>query len=324
MTNYKQWDVGPKFDHPVAGQRGITTGSSSSKEKQDIVESTVRPIKMSYTSYEQTKGVGDSDEPIIIMHGLLGSKTNWNSLSKAIHNKTKKKVVAVDARNHGESPHTTELTYNHLAADIKALMDDLSFKKATLIGHSMGGRAVMLVAHRFPELVKELIVVDISPQRTSPNLKNLLKCFEAMRLVKVDPKTPLSAARKSADSQLSKYITDPGLRQFLLTNLVEGEDGKYKWRVNLDAITSNFSTNISNFPTLNSTYSGPTLFIGGTNSDYLLKEEEKEILKLFPRAHFTYIQDAGHWVHSEKPEEFLKLVNAFVQNPDDFGKTLQK
>ncbi|KAL0266382.1 UNVERIFIED_CONTAM: hypothetical protein PYX00_008934 [Menopon gallinae] len=305
--------LGVVYYSNAASGKGVTKGSNSGEAVQQIIE----PIKMAYTSYEATKLNDDKHVPVIIMHGLLGSKSNWNSLSKAIHNKTKKKIIAVDARNHGESPHTKELTYNHLAADVRALVSDLNLTKATMIGHSMGGRTMMLVALRYPELVHKLVVVDISPLGTSPSLNHMTKYFEAMKLVKIEPKVPLSLARKSADFQLSTYISvslDPGLRQFLITNLVENDGGKYKWRVNLDSIISNFQTNISSFPPVGSAqFIGPTLFIGGGNSDYLRKEEESGIKKLFPNASFSYIPEAGHWVHAEKPEEFLKIVTTFLQ-----------
>lgn len=312
--NCKSFRTSYLLSNSVTGQGLSSRGSRKNTNAGDVIENSVVPVKMAYTSYESTTSSKDS-EPIVIMHGLLGSKSNWNSLSKAIHNQTKKKVIAVDARNHGESPHTVEHTYNHLAADVKALLMDLSISQANMIGHSMGGRTMMLVALRYPEIVKKLCVVDISPIGSSPSLKHMVKYFEAMKLVKLEPKLPLSTARKSADSQLSSYISDPGLRQFIITNLVEGEGGHYKWRVNLDSITKNFVNNISGFPNVGSSvYNGPTLFIGGGNSDYLRREDEEAIKKFFPKAKFTYIPDAGHWVHADKPQEFLNILMSFIQN----------
>jgi len=99
---------------------------------------------MAYSSYESTKA--PSTCPLVIMHGLLGSKSNWRSLSKSLHAKTGRKVVAVDARNHGDSPHDDHLSYNHLAEDVRALLTDLKIDQSVLLGHSMGGRAMMLAA----------------------------------------------------------------------------------------------------------------------------------------------------------------------------------
>jgi abhydrolase domain-containing protein 11 len=99
---------------------------------------------MAYSSYESTKL--PSTCPLVIMHGLLGSKSNWRSLSKSLHAKTGRKVVAVDARNHGDSPHDENLSYNHMAEDVRSLLTNLGIEQSVLLGHSMGGRAMMLSA----------------------------------------------------------------------------------------------------------------------------------------------------------------------------------
>lgn len=292
------------------------TGSGGSIK----IGNSIEPVKMAYTSYESTKpSFISTDCPVIIMHGLLGSKANWNAISKILHSNTKRKVLAVDARNHGDSPHTTELTYNHLVEDLRALMIDLSIERATFIGHSMGGRAVMLMALRYPELVEKLVVVDISPVAVSPGLSIMPKYFEAMMSVKLVKNIPLSKARRMADEQLAKYVLDSGTRQFFLTNLVEAEGGHYKWRVNLDSIIHNFN-NIATFPTVGTSCSVPTLFIVGANSDYVRCEDHEEIKRLFPAVKFVTISGAGHWVHADKPNELLLVTKEFIQNREDRRK----
>lgn len=121
------------------------SGTRRIKDKEKI-----EPVDLAYASYESTD-IGYGATPVVIMHGLLGSKNNWNSLSKAFHQKTipQRKIVAVDARNHGDSPHTIEHTYDHLVEDIKQLLQRLKISKACLLGHSMGGRAMMLFALKY-------------------------------------------------------------------------------------------------------------------------------------------------------------------------------
>ncbi|KAJ9600716.1 hypothetical protein L9F63_026147 [Diploptera punctata] len=295
---------------PLVSRLGIVEKTpnakiSSSGDSIKIGDS-IQPVKLAYSSYESTKPSSNHLEwPVIIMHGLLGSKANWNSMSKMLHNKTNRKIFAVDARNHGDSPHTEELSYNHLAEDLRALMNDLAIKRATFIGHSMGGRAVMLLGLRYPELVEKLIVVDISPVNVSANLSTMPKYFEAMKSVKIDENIPLSKARKIADEQLAKHIS------FLLTNLVEAEGGSYKWRINLDSIARNFS-NIANFPSAGTTCPVPTLFIAGANSDYIRVEDHNRIKEIFPAAVFVTIPGAGHWVHADKPNEVLEVLEKFI------------
>lgn len=277
----------------------------------------IEPIKMSYSSYESAlEDHKDIGPPIIIMHGLLGSRYNWNSIAKAILNRVKRKIIAVDARNHGDSPHTYAFSYNHLCVDTVELMKDLKLKNATLMGHSMGGRAMMLVALQYPHLVDRLVIVDISPVGESPGMSHIPKLFDAMRSVKLEANISMSRARKEAEQQLRQKIIDSGLIQFLLTNLIEAADGSYTWRVNIDSLSRNFESKIIKFPTVNGTYSRPTLFIGGGKSEYIRKDDHDGVRKFFPSAQFEYIPDAGHWVHAEKPKEFVDILSNFIEKTD--------
>lgn len=277
------------------------------------------PVKLSYTSYEsikENKRNPNKEYPIIIMHGLFGSKSNWNTLSKSIHRKTKRKVIVVDARNHGDSPHSSNMSYKDMAEDVIQLLNDLGFERAVLVGHSMGGSAMMYTALNFPQHVEKLAVVDMSPIRTSPSLLQIKKIFEAMDLVTADGSPTLSKARKIVDQQLEKSIKSSALRQFLIANLIEVDSGKYKWRVNLPVLEQAFSTQIAVFPKVDSKiYANPTLFIGGANSDYIRVEDHNAIKKLFPLAEFHYIAGANHWVHADKPIEFVDLLTNFINHP---------
>ncbi|KAJ8680874.1 hypothetical protein QAD02_016661 [Eretmocerus hayati] len=293
----------------VVFERGLTNTQSSQK-----------PVKLAYASYESTKETSEesSRAPILIMHGLFGSKSNWNSLSKSIHQKTNRKVVTIDARNHGDSPHASQMSYYHMTEDIALLLKDLEISKVILVGHSMGGGAVMYTALSYPELVEKLIVIDFCPTKTSPSLLSMMNLFEAMRSIALDGSPSLSKARKLADEQLSTYIKSNAIRQFLLTNLVESEPGKYKWRINLPVLEDSFSTRIAEFPReKDRTFNGPTLFIGGTESDYITEKDHPFIRKIFPTAKFHYITGAGHWVHADKPVEFLETLTAFVNERDE-------
>ncbi|XP_076397169.1 sn-1-specific diacylglycerol lipase ABHD11 isoform X2 [Megachile rotundata] len=269
----------------------------------------VIPVKLAYISYESMNGNKNAlKQPVIVMHGLFGSKNNWNSLSKAIHQQTD------HARNHGDSPHSTEMSYSHMAQDIVQLMNDLGFSKATLIGHSMGGSAAMYVALNYPQLVEKLVVVDMSPVRTSPQLMEMEKIFKAMRTVNLDEITTLTKARNAAKEQLAASIKSLSLRQFLTMNLVEADIGKFKWRVNLPVLEQNFARHIAVFPSVGSkAYTGPTLFIGGSKSDYIKVEDHDKIKQLFPNAEILYINGANHWVHVDKPSEFLKITTNFIK-----------
>ncbi|KOC64570.1 Abhydrolase domain-containing protein 11 [Habropoda laboriosa] len=291
------------------------TSYLSSKQIRNNSDS-VTPVKLAYASYESMNETNVSKHPIIIMHGLFGSKTNWNTLSKTIHQQTNRKVITVDARNHGDSPHSTDMTYSYMAQDVVQLMNDLGFEKSVLIGHSMGGSAMMYVALHYPKLIEKLIVVDMSPVRTSPHLMDMEKIFRVMRMINLDGSTTLTKARTVVKEQLATVVKSLSLRQFLAMNLVEADIGKYKWRVNLPVLEQNFSTQIAVFPNVGlKVYNGPTLFIGGSNSDYIRVEDHNKIKQLFPSAKIFYINGANHWVHVDKPVEFLKMTVDFINQP---------
>ncbi|XP_008471054.1 protein ABHD11-like [Diaphorina citri] len=272
----------------------------------------ITPIKMSFKVADTETPVDPDTKPIIIMHGLLGSKNNWNSLAKAIHRKTKKKI----ARNHGDSPHTDVFSYAHLAEDVKYFLETESIAQADVLGHSMGGRAMMYLALANPHLVSSLIVVDISPVGVSPTLRHMSGLFDAMKSVNLDELSgqPLHAVRKIVDKALATAVDDMGVRQFILTNLkLKGK--QIIWQCNLDSLQTQFFNHMINFPQPGEkTYGGPTLFIGGGRSDFIRQEDHPGIKSLFPRAEITYIEDAGHWVHSQKPDLFVDKVVDFYRS----------
>ncbi|KAB7497677.1 Protein ABHD11 [Armadillidium nasatum] len=268
---------------------------------------------MAYTSFKQTSPERISLPPIIIMHGLLGSKQNWKTLGKLISDKTGRTVYTVDARNHGESSHTNEFNYYILGEDILYFLEEHSIPKACLMGHSMGGRAVMTVALHNPSVIEKLFVLDISPVGTAEAISSTPIFIETMRGVTIPDNLELHEARKMVDKLLLPIISEAGIRMFLLQNLVKKEKG-FTWRANLDAIAKNFTDNIAGFPPAKDgkPFHGETYFIGGALSDYLKPSDHDEIKLLFPSAKFSYIEGAGHWLHAEKPKEFLQEVTTLL------------
>lgn len=261
---------------------------------------------------------GDVPGQIIIAHGMLGSLSNWSSLSRRIAKETGKTVITFDARNHGMSEHNPSMSYQDMSQDMKNLITE---EKATLIGHSMGGRTCMYLALKWPELVEKLVVVDVSPVNVTFDVTdatewNMAHFFYAMKAVQFPQNTTISQARKAADAQLAKRISNPGLRSWLLMNVYQNQDGTIGWRVNLDIVLEAFEKFIRTFPndefSEEQKYKGPTSFIGGELSEYIPVTDHPDILEKFPNAKFEYIEGAGHWVHSQKPNEFLKVLLKFL------------
>ncbi|XP_056633192.1 protein ABHD11 [Diorhabda sublineata] len=247
------------------------------------------------------------------MHGLLGSKNNWLAKCKQYSKKTKppRQIIAIDSRNHGKSPHTNIHTYEHIVADMKALFDRISLTKVALLGHSMGGRSCMLYSLKYPELVEKLIVADISPI-TGLHMAEFAKIFDILLAAQIPSGVPVSKAVKMMDNDLTPKIASSRLRNFLLSNIVKKQDGSNGWRVNLTVLAKDLK-HLCVFP-LDDTmrYEGPTLFVAGGNSNFVPKSDLPKILKYFPKAELTYIKGATHWLHLDKPQEFMDITVEFL------------
>ncbi|XP_043910095.1 protein ABHD11 isoform X2 [Protopterus annectens] len=221
-----------------------------------------RSVELSYNVFDGK----NKQTPLVLLHGLFGSKSNFQSIAKAFVQRTGREVITVDARNHGNSAHSPTITYEAMSLDLQKLLRSLQLTKVILVGHSMGGKTAMTVALQKPDLVERLVVVDIGPGYTTVHT-SFPSYIAAMKMIQLDSNIPRSTAKRVAEDQLRNVITEPTVRQFLLTNLVE-QDGQYIWRVNLDAIIRH-KNDIIGFPEFSTTYLGPTLFLAGANSPYV-------------------------------------------------------
>ncbi len=236
--------------------------------------------------------------PALIVHGLYGSARNWGVIAKRLSSETQ--VVAVDMRNHGQSPHLPSHSYTDMAADLAAVIEHLG-APAAVIGHSMGGKASMVLSLTRPELVSRLLVADIAPVTYS---HTQLPFIRAMQAVDVGAVT----TRGDVDAQLATSVDDPTLRSFFTQSF---DLASRSWRLNLDVLAAEMDK-IIGFPEISGVYTGPTLFLSGADSDYVTRDHRPTITGLFPSARFAKIPGAGHWLHAEKPREFEAAARAFL------------
>ncbi|XP_012584301.1 PREDICTED: alpha/beta hydrolase domain-containing protein 11 [Condylura cristata] len=264
-----------------------------------------RPVQLSYKLLD-----GEAACPaLVFLHGLFGCKTNFNSIAKALAQQTGRRVLTVDARNHGDSPHSPDMSYEAMSQDLQDLLPQLGLVPCVLVGHSMGGKTAMLLALQRPEMVERLIAVDISPVETT-SVSDFSTYMAAMKAVSIPDEVPRSSARKLADEQLKPAIQDISVRQFLLTNLVE-VNGRFVWRVNLDALAQHMDK-IMAFPPQQESYPGPALFLLGGNSQFVRPCHHPEIRRLFPRAQMQTVPDASHWIHTDRPQDFMAAIRGFL------------
>ncbi|KAH9515142.1 Alpha/beta hydrolase domain-containing protein 11 [Bulinus truncatus] len=269
-------------------------------------------IELSYTTYpDQEHNKENKKKPLVFLHGLFGAKGNLHSVSKLISNDGQK-VITFDARNHGESQHSSDIDYLCMSDDLDGLITDLSLKDPVIMGHSMGGKTAMTFALTRPEKLSALVIVDVAPASSETN--ELLKYAQAMKNVEIPAGVSIFQARKKTEWQLSPVVTNRAILQFLLTNLKEFPSGEIKWRMNLNAILNNFDK-ITSFPDINSKpFMKPTLFIFGSNSIHYRSAPIEKIKTFFPNAEVSVIKDAGHFVHADKPVEFFNIVKTFLSS----------
>ena len=244
---------------------------------------------------------------IVIVHGLFGQARNWTAIARRLAEKYH--VVTADLRNHERSDWDAEMTYPAMAADLAELIGEVSDKPVHLVGHSMGGKASMVLSLSADAgLVADLVVVDIAPVSYDHDYSGYIS---AMR----DVDFSTISRRAEVEDALSSGVSEKGVRQVLAQNVAtDKETGAMSWQVNIDAM-ANHLDDIIGWPTdgLADQYDGDVLFISGANSHYVDPKDRDHIKSLFPKAAFTSIKGAGHWVHAEKPDAVLLTLSAFLK-----------
>lgn len=253
-------------------------------------------MKLFYKQY------GNSGKPIFILHGIFGMLDNWHNIARKLSEQYT--VYTIDARNHGQSPHSDAMSYRLMAEDVIELADDLHIDQFILIGHSMGGKTAMWTAHQFPERVEQLVLVDIAPKAYKPGHVQYFKAFEEI------PWSTLTN-RKEVDEALMAYEENMGVRLFLAKNIERNEEGTFGVKSNISAIKNAYEEIIGPLH-FSHIYKGKTVFILGENSHYLKEVDKPYILQYFPQAQFITIPNAGHWVHADNPEGFVNALLEFL------------
>lgn len=262
---------------------------------------------MSVRLHRRISGEG---KPLLLLHGLFGSLENLGGVNQRLQEV--RQIHGLDLRNHGRSPHTDSMDYPSMAEDVIAYMDEQGLAKASLLGHSMGGKTAMQVALSYPDRVEKVIVADIAPVTYHPRHDAILEGMKSLDLSAV-------STRGEADKALQEYVETPEVRMFLLKNLVRvPEEGKadnpnvFRWRLNLPVIEACYQ-NLADAPEGDGPFDGPVLFIKGADSAYIQRKHRERIDTLFPQARIEEIEGTDHWLHAEKPDEFARLCREFLK-----------
>lgn len=245
-----------------------------------------------------------SDKPwAVLIHGLFGSLDNLNNLARSLAPTTR--CLLIDLPNHGDSKTLSEFHFDSVCEQIDHLLTELSIKDAHFIGHSLGGKIALHMGLKFPNRCISLVAADIAPVKYPHRHQAVFDGLQNVELSTLEN-------RAHAHEQLSEHVKEPSTQQFLLKGLFKNST-QWSWRFRVEHLIDSYD-HIRDWHDNDSVYQGPTLFIIGGNSDYVLPEHQKTIKRQFPEAKAKIIQGTGHWLHAEKPTIFNKIVNAHIQS----------
>ncbi|GAB5033712.1 alpha beta hydrolase [Nannochloropsis oceanica] len=264
----------------------------------------------------------DSEDnlPVVVLHGLLGSSRNFRGWASALHERLEKprRILVPDLRNHGQSPHVGGMSYREMVHDVLRLLDAEGIGKCVVVGHSMGGKVAAAAGLSHPDRIAGLVVMDIAPVTYSvTDGTNWQDTHEVITLLSSLPLSTLTDKGQVDVLLQEKGLTDAGMRAFAMTNLLQGDAG-VQWQINLEGIKSAlpeiaaFDVGGVDSSSCSAAYPHKTLFLNGGKSKYLRTAHLSTIAQLFPTFSLATIRDAGHWVHAEKPEETLNIIQRYL------------
>lgn len=243
----------------------------------------------------------ESGLPVLLVHGLYGQGRNLGAQARRLAES--RRVVTVDLRNHGDSPHDADASYGALAGDLAQMITDLG-GRVDLVGHSMGGKAAMVLALTHPEMVRRLAIMDIAPVAYDHDQTRFVDAMQGLDLTQV-------TRRSQANAMLADVVRDNGTRAFLLQNLDLKSD-PHGWRLNLDALRQ-YTPQIVGWPDglPKAGFGGKTLALRGALSDYVTEAGEDALREFFPQVRIVTLKNTGHWLHAEQPEAVAETLVAF-------------
>ncbi len=266
-------------------------------------------MKLFYRSY-------GSGPPLIILHGLYGSSDNWLSVAKMIGDVYT--VYLPDLRNHGQSPYSAEMNYDVMRDDLYELADQLKLDKFFLAGHSMGGKAAMAFALKWPEKLNGLLIADISPFTSEITGRSAYLRHRSVISAMLSLDLTVIKTRAEAESKLMKKIDSEKIRSFVLKNLQRSHKNTFSWKINVSSLLNNLERimeGIDRSQIINYRITGfPVIFLKGSDSDYINPEDYTDIQKIFPAAEIVEIHEAGHWLHADQPENIAINLRRLSNN----------
>lgn len=241
-------------------------------------------------------------KPLLILHGLWGASENWLPVAHLLQQQFK--IILPDIRNHGQSPHAEEMNYQAMSDDIIELIHDLHLPcPPSIVGHSMGGKILMTLLLKQPELVDKPLVVDIAPlSYSSKDGGSHNKIIHFMGTFDLSQYSSWTLLKKA----IQQYFPTERGQQLFLKNIRKTSSG-FQWKINHTAIGRHFDEISGNPPALpHASYDKDITFVKGEHSHLIPGLECLQTQ--FPAARLIQIPGCGHWIHSEQPEKLAEII----------------
>lgn len=256
--------------------------------------------------------------PFVILHGLYGSSDNWQPIAKLLSNQYR--IIIVDLRNHGASPHSNSNRYSDMVSDLAWLFHELKIEKAQLLGHSMGGKVAIAFAADYPEMISSLMVADIAPKnylKTPASAiqydfhKRILETLSQLELKKYE-------SRKEIEQALEPSIPEMMVRRFILKNLHRVQNN-FEWKINVPVLKKELDhilsgVDVEDYSDRIPIIQYPVLFIKGELSGYIQPDDVPNIKRMYPEVKIEILKNTTHLLHAERPKEFTEIVKHFTKH----------
>ncbi|EGR30328.1 hypothetical protein IMG5_134770 [Ichthyophthirius multifiliis] len=277
-----------------------------------------QPIPLHY-QFLQSSNVKVKDN-LIVLHGLFGSHTNFRSIVKNDKINSIVNSYCLDLRNHGLSQHKNTMSLTEMGEDLVYFLDKHNIYNAFLMGHSMGGRVILSALRDhgkfLEERVKGIIICDI----TNGNLLKERSADVYQMWIMINQLLDIDFKNKpkiKIQQEVKNLIENTQVANFMNMNVVEDQNGNFKWRMNLSAIKDFYMQNLGEDIKTENGWKKNVFIICGAKSHYINQEKIKEFYNIFPYLNedkdVHFIKGAGHWLHADKQVEFIEKVSDFLR-----------
>jgi esterase len=258
--------------------------------------------------------------PIVILHGLYGSSDNWIPLAKQLA--TKFRVIVPDMRNHGRSFWHSDHSVEALAKDVVRIIERENLDQVHLIGHSLGGKVALFLADQFPQYVKKIVVLDISPFK----MKNqaIIQAFHEEILTgyqKITGENEIFSRTELIERMALIFPNDKRLLTFLSKNIRLQKDGSVSLLLGIDNIIKNKNHIFATLDIDIESFFYSVLFLVGKESVYLTPQDRKQLEYKFVDKKVIVVEGATHWLHVEQPMEIYCRIDEFLNGDNTRGNT---